>query len=369
MAYRKRTLLPIGIHLSADAVHMIQLEEVDNSVEVVAKAVQHLVPATVSVGARRGSADGPGPASAELRCDAARDFVREKITTGGFRGRDAIISLPSEHLVIQHVRLAPMQPDELAAGLPAELQGKLPFPPSEAVIRHIVAGTISENGEAKQDVIVLAARRGVVEKLVTTFSKLGLTITGVGVEPCAMCYPYTFHASHGEPDPEGPPALMVVYLGPRATYVAIARGLETTFVKGVELGTDNLVEAMASARKITTDEAATMRAKWRDNTGATALQEAVDAYNGIRWNLEHIVDEIESCMRYHESLARGVRLDRIVFLGPEARDKALVRVIGAQINATCEIGNPLAAVMSTPPPGDAEPELAVAIGLGLFNAQ
>jgi Tfp pilus assembly PilM family ATPase len=253
MAHRKRTLLPIGIHLGSDAVHMVQLEQTDTGVAVVSKASKQLAPLPAANPdddpVAELTAGAPPGASNEARYEEAREFVHQKITKDGFRGSEAVISLPPEHLAIQHVRLPPIQPEELEGSLLGELQGKLPFSIGEAVIRHIVAGTVSENNETKQDVIVLAARRAVVESQVASVAKLGLQIVGVGVEPCAMCYPYTFAASHAPPAPEGPSALMIVYLGSRATHVAIVRGLEMTFVKGIELGTEHLVDAIANARR------------------------------------------------------------------------------------------------------------------------
>lgn len=368
MANRKRTLLPIGIHLNAEAVHMVQLEQSESTVGVVSKAAKYFGPhAAVAEAAHDGHGSAGGPKDA--RYEEVREFIREKITLNGFRGHDAVISLPAEDLVIQHVRMAPMQPEELIAALPVELHGKLPFDTKDAVIRHIVAGTVSENNEAKQDVIALAAQREVVERHVATMAKLGLRIVGVGVEPCAMCYPYAFASSQAAAMADGPPSLMAVYLGSETTHVAIVRGQDTTFVKGVEIGISQLVEAMAKARNISVADAAALRNKWRESQSTGVSQEAVEAYNAGRRSLEPLIDEVESCMRYHASLARGARVDRIVFLGPEARDRALVRVVGAQLGVPCEVGDPLAGITEETGRRDAEPELAVALGLSLFNAQ
>jgi Tfp pilus assembly PilM family ATPase len=362
MSRAKRTLLPIGIHLNADAVYMVQFEQAEGAVSVVSKAAKRFAsapdanPDDIEMGAAR-----PGRVLAgadDGRYEEARQFVREKVTSNGFRGADAVLSLPAENLVIQHVRLSPTQPEELAANLMAELHGKLPFDPEEAEVRHIVAGTVSENNETKQDVIALAALRDAIELHVSAMTRLGLRIVGVGVEPCAICYPYMFASAHAVPTPEGPPSLMIVFLGPRATYVAITRGQEMNFVKGVELGIE---------KGITATEAAALRAKWRESS--TAVPEAVETYNSIRFDLEHIVDEIQSCMRYYASLSRGTRVDRIIFVGPEARDRALVRVIGAHAGVPCDVGSPLGVIADPPGQGDPEPEMAGAAGLSLFTAQ
>lgn len=370
MARAKRTLLPIGIHLNGDAVYMVQFEQTEGTVSVVSKAAKRFAPhpnadadseiGVTSAGRALSGAD-------DSRYEEARQFIREKVTSNGFRGTEAVLSLPAENLVIQHVRMSPAQPEELATTVMTELHGKLPFDPEEAEVRHIVAGTVSENNETKQDVIVMAVLRAAIERQVSAVTRLGLRVVGVGVEPCAICYPYMFASAHATPTPEGPPSLMIVFLGTQATYVAITRGQEMSFVKGVELGIDNLLDPIARAKGITASEVAALRARWRESS--TAVPEAVEAYNSVRFDLEHIVDEIQSCMRYYASLSRGTRVDRIIFVGPEARDRALVRVIGAHVGVPCDIGSPLGVVADVSGQGEPEPEMAAAAGLSLFAAQ
>ena len=372
MAHHKRTLLPVGIHFGAEAVHMVQLEQAENDVQMVSKASLYY-PRGVSNDLPAIDAEGEvaevSKEEEDAQCELALSFVRQKITSNGFRSKDAVISLPSRHLLIQHVRLAAMQPEEMMAALLYQLRGKLPFDPQQAVVRHIVAGTVSENNETKQDVIVLAARRSIVEKHVAGMARLGVRVIGVGAEPCAMCYPYGFAAAHAPPSQEGPPTLMIVHLGASRIHVAILRAQETTFVKEVLQGTSHLTKSLAKARNMPVHAAIAMRASWCEKPGPEHLQAAVEAYKNIRPVLEHLCDEIEACMRYHASLARGARVDRLYFVGPDARDRGLVHVLSAHLAVPCDLGDPVGAITGHGDRERAEPELAVAAGLSLFGAQ
>ncbi len=372
MATRKRTLLPIGIHLTPDAVQMVQLCQVDDRVEVVSRAAHYFSSPSATLARLVAAGGGPNkgsPNRREVDYNRCRTFVRQKVSKDGFRGKEAVISLPAEHLAIQHVRMAPMPPEELAAALPAELQGKLPFAPADAIIRHVLAGTVTENNETKQDVIVLAAERFIVERHIQAMTRLGLNVVGVGVEPCAMCYPYAFASQRPTPSGGGPPCLMIVHLGADETHVAILRGQETTFVKGVDHGTDELIEAIAKEKSVPLERAAEMVGKWRESPGPETFQESLDVYNAISWSLERLADEIQSCIRYHASLSRGAPIDRIHFVGPEARDRALVSVLSTHLDIPSEIGDPFAAVKGEPDPDGVHPDMAVAVGLSLFGAQ
>lgn len=371
MPLRKHMLMPIGIHMDLEHVHMAQFEQTDDGVRLVAKASQWYAPIPEVLDAR--IADAPSPTvdrEVESRYGEARQFIKRALGEHGFRGKEAVVSLPADLLAIRHLRVASAQPDELAAALPWELQGKLPFDPRAAVVRHIVSGSIAENNETKQDVIVMAAPRSAVEKHVGAMEKIGLKITGVGAEPCSMCYPYSYVAMHTPPGKDGHASKMLVYLAPVHTHVAIVRGQELMFVKDIEQGTEHVARALAEERDIPTAKARELRAGWREAAPEkrdAATQEAVKAYSEVRFTIDRFVDELESCMRYHTSLAGGAQIDEVAFVGPEARDRALVRVLGSNLGAECHVANPLETVTETE--CEPEPELAVALGLSLFAAK
>lgn len=373
MAQVRRNLLPIGIHMNSDAVYMAQLEQDSKGVKVVSKATCRLSTSAETV-ARMAAANGDvggqaGNGPNEATYGRARRFVRQKIATDGFQGKNVVISLPQECLTIQHVRMQPMQPEELKTALPGELRGHLPYDPTDAIIRHIVAGAVSENNETKHDVLVLAAPRHVVEKHISAMTRLGLQVAGVGIEPCAMCYCFAYAAGRTGPSQSGPPCVMVVYIGPRTTHVAILRGQGTTFVKGIKQGADSLIGGVATGRNVSLEEAADLIETWRQSPTPEMLDEAVQAYSRTPLTLDHLTDEIESCVRYHASLARGAAVDRLYFVGPGARDRALVRVLSGRLHVPCEVGDPFGVVMGKADPESTEPEMAVAVGLSLFGVQ
>jgi len=365
---KKRTLLPMGIHITPEAAHVVQFEQVGEELELVSQAScaftspEDTVKRLVSSETMDGLDSEPPDYTPALR------FLRQELGWNHFRGKDAVVSLPTEKVEVQHIRMAPMQPEDLGASLPYELEGKLPFPPAQAVVRHIVAGSVAENSETKQDVLVLAVPRDVVKACVDTVARLKLNIVGAGVEPCSMCYGYAYASEHAGPSQSGPPCLMMVYLGWQRSHVAILRGQETMFVKPVAKGLDHVTQSVAAVTESSLEEASERVGGWREAATPDTIDEAVQTYNRCRDPIGHVTDEVQSCMRYHASLARGAQIDRLVFVGPGARDKALVRVLSANLPVPCEIGDPVGTAMGSPDPETARPEMAVAVGLSLFGA-
>jgi len=365
---KKRTLLPLGIHMTPEAAHMVQFEQGTEGLELVRQASASFTAPVDTVSRLVGAESPNGLEAEEPDYTPALRFLRQELGANHFKGKEAVVSLPAEHVVVKHVRMPPMQPDELAASLPYELKDKLPFPPAEAVVRHIVAGSVAENNETKQNVLVLAIRRDVVQSRVSAIARLKLSVVGAGIEPCSMCYGYAFASEHSEPSQSGPACLMVVYLGWQRSHVAILRGQEIPFVKPVETGLDHVTQSVATVTESSLEEASERTAGWRDAPTAETIDEAVTTYNRCREPVDHLADEVASCMRYHASLARGAQIDRLVFVGPGARDKALVRVLSANLTVPCDVGDPIGTATGSPDRENAQPEMAVAVGLSLFGA-
>jgi len=365
---KKRSLLPVGIHLTPEAVSLVQFEQTGSGLTVVAKASCSFTSPQDTVTRLMAAEDPAAQQGGQSDVRAALRFVQQELGWDGFKGKDVVINLAANDVYVQHIRVPPMQADDLEASLAYELGDKLPFPVQDAVVRHIVAGSVAENNETKEDVLVLAARRSAVQARLSTVAKANWSVVGVGVEPCCMCYGYAYASEHAEPSQSGPPCLMVVYLGWEQSYVAVLRGQETTFVKPVDYGLDHLVQAVASAREQPLEDAAQLVTTWRETPTAGSIDEAVATYNRCRTSTGRLTDEIQSCMRYYASLARGAQVDRLSFVGHGARDKALVRVLSASLSVPCEVGDPIGVATGDTDPEAAEPEMAVAVGLSLFGA-
>jgi Tfp pilus assembly PilM family ATPase len=67
----------------------------------------------------------------------------------------------------------------------------------------------------------------------------------------------------------------------------------------------------------------------------------------LREALEMLTDEIQLSLRYHESLFPGRKVDRIVFVGGEARNRAVCQHIGRVLQAPAQVGDPMARAART----------------------
>ena len=68
-----------------------------------------------------------------------------------------------------------------------------------------------------------------------------------------------------------------------------------------------------------------------EDSADSALSEVTDA----------LVDELSMCLRYHQSLFRKRKIDRLVFLGGEARETGLCQHVARALRLPAQLGDPL----------------------------
>ena len=241
---------PIGIDFGSDCLRMAQVEFSQGEYQLTAAACADVPP--------------------HVRNDASSKFaffaqtVRDLLIQGNFRGRRVVLNLPASMMHIQHLRLPKMDDEALKKALPWEARGKLPFDPSQAVLRHLIAGEIYHDQEPKYEIVLLAARRDLVDMYLTAAKKARLDLVGMNIEPKAIID--CFSKIYNRPS-DTEVATCYVDVGCSATRAVIARGGKIQFARVVPIGGDHFSRAVASSLRISLDEARQLRIKLAAVTG------------------------------------------------------------------------------------------------------
>lgn len=371
-------LNPIAVDIGTDSIKILQIEPRPDVARLVAAACE-VIPYEV-----RGSI----AAREEFIVSAIRKITAEY----GFKGRQAVTCLPASHMAMLHLRTAHMNAEELSKALPFEAQGKLPFDASQAVIRHVVAGDVFQDGESKQEVIVLAASRDSVDRHLNLFAKAKLELVGIHVEPTALIESFA-HIFRRKGDHEI--STLFVDLGAGSTHVVIAHGTQMVFAKHIQVGGDTFNQAVAAALKINASQARQARIDLLNHAtvprmpagvvslgsnnplGASREPQAVDERQAEKLQqamnapIEMLASELDMCVRYYESLFHGKQVDRMIFVGGESMHIAICQALAQKLNLPATLGDPLARLHKDAKTSCAvdlrqpQPGWAIAVGLGL----
>ena len=145
-------------------------------------------------------------------------------------------------MAIQHLRIARMEEEALRQALPWEARGKLPYDPSHAVLRHLIAGEIHQDGEQKNEVILMAAQRELVNQLLAAAGRAKIEVVGMTVEPRAIvdCFGHVYRRKS-----DLGATTLYIDMGCAATRAYIARGQQILFARVVPVGSEQFTRAVS----------------------------------------------------------------------------------------------------------------------------
>lgn len=319
----KRRCGPIGIDLGTRSIKLVQL---DNDRKRVLMAARWELPAEELL------------KSPEERRPAILDGLRQLLGSHSFRGQDAVLCLGSQKLFVQNIRVPKAATAEMTKVVQQEAAARVPYSVADTEIRFLEAADIRQGDTTKREVILLACHRPVLDDMLSLISEAGLQPVAVDVEPAALLRAYN-NGQRRDDDKEQ--RSMYVHIGAVDTAVVIAQGTDTLFVKYLDIGGQQLDQAIATHLDMAPDAAALLR---RHNGDRRADQQDPEVTRGvahaIRPVMDRLINELSLCVRYHSVTFRGMPLVRMIVGGGEASD-SIVEVIGSRLDIKCELGDPL----------------------------
>lgn len=386
---------PIGVDLGSDCLRLAQVEPRDQEHHLAAVAATD-VPAHVR---------NDVPARFAFFAESIGDLL----SAGKFQGRRVVLNLPASMIQIQHLRLPKMDDVALKKSLAWEARGKLPFDPSQALLRHIIAGDVFHDQESKYEVILLAARRDLVEQYLSAANKARLTVVGMTVEPKAIvdCFSHVFRRASDKEI-----STCFIDIGCSATRAVVARDGKIQFARAIPIGGEHFSRAVAAALSIPLDQARQLRIKAAggnadepaaktietpaaeietgneqslEGTGFALLNAAVSAAErcepkgsapqtavalaapvaapsegpitsdrrrmdeACQEPLARLTEELSLCRRYYEATFHNQPIQRLIFVGGEANQRGLCQQIAREMGVAAQVGDPLCRMGKTAP--------------------
>ncbi len=175
--------------------------------------------------------------------DALGDVLRELFASSGLSKR-VRVGVANQRTVLRTLELPPITDrKELAAAVGFQAQEQVPMPLSNAVLDFHPLGIVETPAGPRQRVVLVAAQRDMVEKLLAAVRRAGLTPEGVDLSAFALIR----SLYHADPEQTG----RVLYLNVDGlTNLAIAEGPICRFTRVVGSGLEGMAIGLAERRGI-----------------------------------------------------------------------------------------------------------------------
>jgi type IV pilus assembly protein PilM len=325
---------PIGLDIGSDSVKMLQVETIGQTLSVVAAARQPMPPAV---------RDKP-----ELRLPVAMELLRQMLRQGSFAGRRVVVALPREMQYVKNLRMPLIPQHELSAAVSFEVRNIFPFDTDAARVQILPAGEVRQGIDVRQEVIALAAKLDDVNAFVEQVHRAGVVVESVDVEAAALYRSQERFIRRREDEQD---VHVMVDVGLWRSQVVIGRGRDISFIKVIEIGSQQMHEAVSRKLGITMDEARALRRRLIEQSPGPGSAELLRkdpvrqaVFDATRSTMEELAREIGLCLRYYSVTFRGQRPGKVKLLGGEAADPVLLGVLNAALAIQVEAGRPLFSV-------------------------
>jgi len=182
--------------------------------------------------------------------DALSDALR-KLFQGSRLGKRVRVGVANQRTVMRTLELPPLTDDkELAAAVRFQAQDQVPMPLANAVLDFHPLGVADTPAGPRQRVVLVAAQRDMVERLLAAVRGAGLT--PVGVDMSAFALIRSLYRPQGDAEDSG----LVLYLNVDGlTNVAIAEGAVCRFTRVLGGGIEEMVGELAERRGVPVEHA------------------------------------------------------------------------------------------------------------------
>jgi type IV pilus assembly protein PilM len=268
------------------------------------------------------------------------------------------VGVANQRIVVRTLDVPPVEErPELEAAVRFLAQDELPMPLEDAVIDFHPLGIVDTDNGPRQRVVLVAARRQMIEQVVAAIRAAGLKAEGIDLSAFAMVRAL----DDGDPAPT-----LFLSIGGLSN-LAIAEEGTVTFTRVSGSGLEGMAGILAERRQIPVEEARKMLVAVgvEGEIEPGNEEEAGMARSVLSEGVRRIAQEARASLHFHESAATGsAAVERVVLTG------AVVGIPGFVAALAEELGLPV--VPGIVPGGLNEAQgarFAVAAGLAVEEAQ
>lgn len=351
---------PIGLDIGATGLRLLQIADHHHEPIVVASAEYPLPPEVTNP---------------EQREAMIRNALLDALRRHPFIGREVATALCPGEFVVKNLRVPRMPVEEMEPVVEFEARERFDAASRNMEVRFLLAGEVRHGNEMKEEVIVFAADDQVVRGRIRLLESCKLRPVSIDLAPCAMTRGFMRFLRRAA---DGAAVNVFLDVGWRCTAIVFTRGAEISFLKIIDVGGRHLTEVVASALSIPLDEALRLRVRILSDHAKRRTDDQPEVPGDLRATVadaeaplvERLNREVQLCLRYFAVTFRGQPPSSITFVGGDAREPILARIVGESCDIPCTVGNPLKGIAGATqaPRGDrraSQPAWAVATGLAL----
>ncbi len=354
----------VGLDIEAASVAAVELS-VNGSVELSGHGIEALAPGAF----REGEVVDSEALTESLKALFANNSLSKRVRLG----------IANQRVVVRTMMLPAIEDaKELEAAIRFKAQDEIPMPLDQAVLEwDAVEHRTGPNGERQVAVVVVAARRDMIEKLLAAMRDAGLRPEGIDLAAFGMIRALASSSSAGAgvgayvaapgPAPDAPTlsyeervaqgalaepgevtqpepgARLYCNLGD-VLNLAVARGTTCLFTRMSPFGIEGIAQKLAERRQLTLEHAR----QWLVHVGVDRPLDTIDgdpevvaaASETIAAGASRLADELRLSLQYYAAQEGAHPVESVVACGPATAIPGLIEHVQRELGYAVSVGTP-----------------------------
>ena len=335
----------VAVDIGSNSIKMVQLTKNGSQYSLVRWGVEKLAAETI--------VDGSIMNTGEVI-----DVIKR--LTASASTKNVVVSVSGNAVIIKRITLQAMSMDELEEQIKWEAEQYIPFDINDVNIDvHILEGAHPD--PSQMDVLLVAARRDLVNENLSLLQQAGLTPSVVDVDAFAVAN--MFKVNYPELNEMGTIAL--VNVGHNTVNIHVLRDGISVFTRDLSSGGGAFTEELQRALTISNEEAEKLKVGDDDNPMTLEVEQILASA------ADALANEIRSTLDFYLSTSMDGVIDRILLSGGAARTPRFSQALYNQTRISVEEVDPFRNIMIDGPDvttdvlDDMAPQFAIAVGLGV----
>jgi type IV pilus assembly protein PilM len=312
-----RSKLALGLDIGSASVKLVQLKEKKDGFQLAGFGSAPLPPEAIVDGALMNSS-------------AIVEAIQGLLSEQRVKAKDVAIGVRGHSVIIKKIQMPRMSQEELDESIQWEAEQYIPFDVKDV---NIDTQILTPEGDAagQMDVLLVAAKKDMINDYTAVCAEAGLTVTVVDVD--AFAVQNAFEANY-EPA-EG--TVVLVNVGAAVSNINVLAHGTTTFTRDVTMGGNAFTEEIQKQLNVSYEEAEALKIGGQGESDAVLPQEVERVIQGVA---EQMAGEIQRSLDFYAATAADQRISKLYLSGGTARLPALMKAIEARAGVPVEVLNP-----------------------------
>ena len=335
-----------GLDIGAETIKAVQLQRKRGQISLRGAALGPLPPGLVS----EGTIQKPKELAEHIRS------LIKTSTTGQITASSVSSSLPASRIFTRLVTLPKLRKGELREAISLEVEQSIPIPATELYLDYATIGHYREGREYRQDVLIAAAPKRIVESYLELFKELHLLPFALETELEPISRAISLSARHNSPK-------LITDIGAEATDFSIVVGGGLRLTGSVPVGGTHFTEAIAKGLKLKPEQAEAL--KLRNGLNGKSGEKTV--LSEIEPLLENITTELRRMLRfYQDRSSHDQPISEVLLSGGSSSLTGLDSYLSGKLSLRVAQADPWQAIKTSHPiDRSVAPLYTTAIGLAL----